>query len=236
MEVNVKQGTAAWLAVRKTVPLTASKIGDAIGVGQGKPIDFLHHMLDIDAPPFKGNNFTRHGNEMETHIRNAYGTITKIPPKESGFWPKYDVGIGASPDALIVSHDGRLTGVVEFKAPVYRLYSQIPSSYIAQMHCQMACTGTKWCDFMAVCHREKRYMLKRVHFHEPYWRDVMERIQIFVAALKGDEEARAEVAAWPVKKPFSNETNVPVNDMMKAETALPYDDLFSESVCSCTDF
>ncbi len=47
-EVEVPQRSEEWLELRSCVPLTASRFGDALGVGKGRPYDFLQALLCLD--------------------------------------------------------------------------------------------------------------------------------------------------------------------------------------------
>ena len=50
--------------------------------------------------------------------------------------------IGASPDAIVMDKvTSKLVGLCEFKAPVHRMYANIPRQYMVQMQGQMAVTG-----------------------------------------------------------------------------------------------
>ena len=50
--------------------------------------------------------------------------------------------VGASPDAIVLDEvTKKMIGLCEFKAPVHRLYTDIPRQYMVQMQGQMALTG-----------------------------------------------------------------------------------------------
>ena len=53
--------------------------------------------------------------------------------------------VGASPDALVLDEvTKKMIGLCEFKAPVHRLYADIPRQYMVQMQGQMALTGNTY--------------------------------------------------------------------------------------------
>lgn len=61
--------------------------------------------------------------------------------------------LGASPDGLIIPHDGtdhkRYGRLVEFKCPMSRaLKDEIPIGYVHQMQMQMECTGIDECEYV----------------------------------------------------------------------------------------
>lgn len=50
-EIDVEQRTAEWYRLRRTVCVTASCFADAVGLGRGKPYDFLRHLVNkLDGP------------------------------------------------------------------------------------------------------------------------------------------------------------------------------------------
>lgn len=88
MEHKVKQKSEEWYKLRKTVYLTASQFGDAVGVGRGKPYDFFKYIVsernesisiqdgDYDEDLSEKNFRLKHGNSMEVIIREAYELLT----------------------------------------------------------------------------------------------------------------------------------------------------------------
>ena len=151
-EIAVPQRSQEWFDLRRSVLLTASKFGDAIGVGSGKPFDFLQSLLHVDHNGNSSENeHTRHGTCTEPIIEEAYQLLTGLATRQSGFWlpaeddPLYGI-VGASPDALVVDSEGTCVGLAEYKAPVYCLYSEkahgahgIPRRYMAQIQVRHSC-------------------------------------------------------------------------------------------------
>ncbi|GAB1605136.1 uncharacterized protein LOC115220466 [Argonauta hians] len=206
MEIKVKQRTPEWFEARKKVTLTASKFGEALGVGRGRPYDFFislvidhDHNQDVEEP----NENMKHGIKMEKIIAEAYELLTGCKTNETGFWVPQNNNllagyVGASPDALVREGNGLnwSIGLAEFKAPIYKLYSGdnliegIPRTYMAQIQGQMAVCGMKWCDFMAVCLKTKEILLKRVHFCPKYWQHVSLELISFCQVLKESQLRR----------------------------------------------
>ncbi|CAI9733850.1 XP_029646454.1uncharacterized protein LOC115220466 isoform X2 [Octopus vulgaris] len=200
MEVKVKQRTPEWFEARKKVTLTASKFGEALGLGRGKPYDFFVSLI-VDSEHYQEENEqTRnmsHGIKMEKIIGEAYELLTGCKTNETGFWVPQESDllagyVGASPDALVCEGSGLnwTIGLAEFKAPIYKLYSGdnlihgIPRAYMAQIQGQMAICRMQWCDFMAVCVKTKEIMLKRVHFCREYWQYISMELIAFCQVLK----------------------------------------------------
>ena len=191
-EVQVDQRTEAWYQLRRSVCVTASCFGDAIGVGRGKPYHFLQSLLEPCEDDDPGNVYMQHGLNLEADINEAYQLLTGLETKQSGFWIADSSSgladmIGASPDAKVYQN-GRFVGLAEFKAPVYSLRSiqdgGIPRSHMAQVQGQMAVCRAPWCDYMAVCTATQQVALLRVHFAPVYWIAVSASLKNFCSILQ----------------------------------------------------
>jgi predicted phage-related endonuclease len=123
----------------------------------------------------QGESFTNAamewGTEQEPFARMAYEAHTGTFVKEEGFVDHPTIeGFGCSPDGIVGE------GLIEIKAPNTAnhietvLENKVPSKYIPQMQCQMACTGAKWCDFVSFDPR------------------VPEDLQLFVVRVERDQE------------------------------------------------
>ena len=84
------------------------------------------------------------------------------------------------------------SGLVEIKAPNtttyidYILTDKIPDNYYAQMQFQMACTGRKWCDFVAYDPRmpeDINMFVKRVERDDIYIATMEEMVVTFIAEV-----------------------------------------------------
>lgn len=83
MEHRVKQRSAEWFKLRKSVPLTASQFADAVGVGKGKPFHFLQSIVEKTSAYVEDEGVAsserkniQHGEKMEIVIREAYELLT----------------------------------------------------------------------------------------------------------------------------------------------------------------
>jgi len=181
-EVQIEQRTVAWYQLRHSVCVTASRFGDAIGVGRGKPYHFLQSLLEPCEDDDSGSVYAQHGLSLESDINEAYRLLTGLETRQSGFWLADSSSglmgkIGASPDAKVYEND-RFVGLAEFKAPVYSLHCSrdrqngrisLPRSHMAQVQGQMAISHAPWCDYMAICTSTQQIALLRVHFAPLYW-------------------------------------------------------------------
>lgn len=193
MEITVQQRSKEWFNLRKSVQLTASNFGEALGVGRGKPYDFLQYYID-DEEEEETSPAMQNGIDMEVVISEMYQLLTGNQIRESGFWvpvqgDELENLVGVSPDAIVEGKKGQQLGLCEFKAPVFSLYGQntphgIPRHYMAQIQGQMGVSKLPWCDFLAVCVRTKSLILKRVHFCETYWKTAAKLLKEFCLAVK----------------------------------------------------
>ncbi|XP_060062751.1 uncharacterized protein LOC132543285 [Ylistrum balloti] len=209
MEIDVKQRSEEWFQERKKVVLTASRFGEALGVGRGRPFDFLCYLVNPESEDVleddegsQQKTYKKHGVDTEVVIYEAYqllmGSNESHQPRDSGFWVPRESDmlkglVGATPDAVITNKTGKVIGVCEFKAPVHNLFGygenwgRIPRYYMAQIQGQMYMAGVPWCDFMAVCTKTKEVLLKRVYFQPSYWMHISSTLSTFCHIL---QEAR----------------------------------------------
>lgn len=243
MEIKVKQKSAEWFDARKKVSLTASKFGEALGFGKGRPYDFLASLFyDDDEIYTKEDDLSeikQNGIELGKVLREAYELLTGFKTNDTGFWIPHESNmlygyVGTSPDALVCQGSGLSwsIGLAEFKAFAYKLYSGddlikgIPRGYMAQVQGQMAICRMKWCDCMAVCMKTKEIMLKRVHFSSQYWTHVSMELINFCQILR-----EAELRKQCDKDPFDFEAasnlqmQSPSAEMISAEESIEVTDI-----------
>jgi len=199
-EIKLLQRSGEWFQFRRSLLLTASRFGDAIGLGMGRPYDFLVSLISDD-PVYDPGDVTSeimHGLDLELVIDEAYQILTGHVTQKSGLWiPDEDNSLhgisGASPDAKVynVRDPNRIIGLAEYKSPVYKPYSEerhpphgIPRRYMAQIQGQMAISKQPWCDFMAVCAKSRDIMLRRVYFNNVYWSSIAVAIKHFCDLLQ----------------------------------------------------
>lgn len=150
---------AAWLRARAG-KLTASRMGDALAFRKdGKPaaarVELVKHLLAERMTEESVRHYVTPAMEWgllnEPEARSMYEAETGIFLRDAGFFdhPRIE-NFGATPDAL--HPDG---GLVEFKCPTtgtmidWILAGVVPEEHKPQMLAQLACTGRKWCEFVA---------------------------------------------------------------------------------------
>lgn len=152
----VEQGSPEWLMAR-CGKITASRIADVVAVlKNGNPsADRERYKWQLVAERLTGD-FTRTytndamlwGIENEPIAREFYETLNDVAVDQVGFIPHPTLDFaGCSPDGLIET-----TGLIEIKCMttinhLQAIYTnEPPKQYLPQVHWQMACTGSWWCD------------------------------------------------------------------------------------------
>lgn len=150
---------AAWLAARAG-KLTASKMRDALdrkkdGTSGAKRLQLLKDLLAERLTGLSVRNFVSPAMEwgvaQEPEAKRAYEMATGVILGPEVFFdhPEID-NFGATPDALIAPD-----GLAEFKCPTtptfveWSLRGCVPDEHVPQMLVQLACSGRRWCDFVA---------------------------------------------------------------------------------------
>jgi len=125
------------------------------------------------------------GTDQEPFARAAYEAAQGVMVEEVGFVPHPTIEwAGASPDGLV---GGEGEGLVEIKCPNTAtmiealLTGKVPTKYFTQMQFQMACTGTKFCDYVVFDPR------------------MPAKAQLFVTRVNRDDAYIAEIEAEIVK-------------------------------------
>jgi YqaJ-like viral recombinase domain len=200
-EILVEQRTTEWQQLRQSVCLTASCFADALGIGRGKPYDFLQSLIEPDGEDAEPTACIKHGVLMEPVINDAYQLLTGNRTQPGGFWINEDGPlhhlIGASPDAKVFSRkSNEMIGLAEFKAPVHRMHGSshackspdlrqaIPRAHLAQIQGQMAVCKADWCDYMSLCRATREITLLRVYFEPDFWKHISSLIENFCHIVK----------------------------------------------------
>lgn len=152
----IEQRSSEWFAQRCGC-LTASRVADMMAKTKSGPsASRANYMAQLIAERLTGsveqsysNAAMQWGTDMEPQARNAYEFIQGLTVVEAPFVPHPVIAwSGASPDGYVGDN-----GLVEIKCPNTSTHiatlrgEAIHDKYIKQMHWQMACTGTAWCDF-----------------------------------------------------------------------------------------
>lgn len=206
---------AAWLNERCGF-LTASNMAKAMSFlrdGKTPAKERVDLMMELCAERVTGQNAYHvvtepmmHGQEYEDEAADVFVGLTGRDLRLSRFYRHLDVhgperGIewfGATPDRELDD------GLLEIKCPTtpkfirWKLAGEVPAEHRPQMLAQLACTGRKWCGFVAYDPRikEERHRLFLAKF-EPKPEDIAaveDAARIFLAELETMFERFTEAA------------------------------------------
>jgi len=156
---TIEQGSEAWLQLRLG-KITASRITDVIAqVKSGEAAGRENYRIELvcerlTGKPTEGftNAHMERGTELEPFARAWYEVEKGEFVKQVPFVDHPTIkNAGASPDGIIGE------GLIEIKCPMakthikYLLEDRVPAKYMPQMAWQMACTHSKWVDFVSYC-------------------------------------------------------------------------------------
>jgi putative phage-type endonuclease len=156
---TIEQGSEAWLQLRLG-KITASRITDVIAqVKSGEAAGRENYRIELvcerlTGKPTEGytNAHMERGTELEPFARAWYEIDKHEFVRQVPFIDHPAIkNAGASPDGIIGE------GLIEIKCPMakthikYLLEDRVPAKYMPQMAWQMACTHSKWVDFVSYC-------------------------------------------------------------------------------------
>lgn len=153
----MEQRTEEWHKARLG-KVTASRVADVLAkIKTGEAAARKNYKMELVVQRLTGlpgesfsNAAMEWGSEQEPFARMAYEAHTGTFVQEVGFIEHSQIkDFGCSPDGVVCE------GLIEIKCPNTSTHietvldNKAPSKYIAQMQCQMAVTGAKWCDFVS---------------------------------------------------------------------------------------
>jgi putative phage-type endonuclease len=156
---TIEQGSEAWFQMRLG-KITASRITDVIAqVKSGEAAGRENYRIELvcerlTGKPTEGytNAHMERGTELEPFARAWYEIEKHEFVRQVPFIDHPTIkNAGASPDGIIGE------GLIEIKCPMakthikYLLEDRVPAKYMPQMAWQMACTHSKWVDFVSYC-------------------------------------------------------------------------------------
>lgn len=156
---TIEQGTEAWHQLRLG-KITASRIADVIAqIKSGEAASRADYRIELvcerlTGKPTEGftNAHMERGIELEPYARAWYEVERGEFVKQVPFIDHPTIkNAGASPDGIVGE------GLIEIKCPMtkthikYLLDDRVPAKYMPQMAWQMACTESKWVDFVSYC-------------------------------------------------------------------------------------
>lgn len=154
----MEQGSKEWLLAR-CGKVTASRVADIIAkTKSGYSASRGNYMAELVCERLTGvptdsykSAAMEWGTAQEPHARAAYEAVGGVLVQEVGFVPHPSIpDAGASPDGLV-----GVEGLIEIKCPYTAthietlLSGKVPDRYNTQMQWQMACTNSKWCDYVS---------------------------------------------------------------------------------------
>jgi len=157
------QRTAQWHAKRGEM-ITASEVYKIFGTAEGRR-EVMLRKLEPPVPSDGSNPVPAliWGTRFEPVAKRIYEQETNCTILDVSCvqHPRYSF-LGASPDGLIIPHDGadvkRYGRLVEFKCPMSRaLKDEIPIGYVHQMQMQMECTGINECEYVEFRFKQLSY-------------------------------------------------------------------------------
>jgi len=194
--MEIEQRTEEWFAARLG-KVTASRVADLVGktkTGYSATRDNYMAQLVVERlTQTKADSYTnaamQWGTDQEPFARAAYEAAQGVMVEEVGFVPHPSIEwAGASPDGLVGDD-----GLVEIKCPntatmIETLLSQkVPGKYFIQMQFQLACTGRKWCDYVAFDPRmpaKAQMFVRRVDRDDEYIAHLEEEIAKFLVEVE----------------------------------------------------
>jgi len=198
METEIVQGTTDWFAIRLG-KVTASRVADVIaktktGYSTSRE-NYMAQLVVERLTQTKAESYTnaamQWGTDQEPFARAAYEAAQGVMVEEVGFVPHPTIEwAGASPDGLV---GGEGEGLVEIKCPNTAtmiealLTGKVPTKYFTQMQFQMACTGTKFCDYVVFDPRmpaKAQLFVTRVNRDDAYIAEIEAEIVKFLAEVE----------------------------------------------------
>lgn len=192
----MEQRSTEWFAIRLG-KVTASRIADVIAKTKtGYSASRANYLAQLVAERLTNtvqdsysNAAMEWGTATEPLARAAYEARTGELVSEVGFCHhnKFMGEAGCSPDGFVG------TNLIEIKCPNtathidYLLAKDLPSKYKPQVHWQMACTGSEWCDFVSFDPRmpeRHQLMIVKVKRDDEYISMLEKEVQKFLDEVK----------------------------------------------------
>lgn len=186
----IEQGSQEWLDMR-CGKITASRITDVMAqVKVGEAAGRENYRIELVCERLTGvptdgytNAHMERGIELEPIARAWYEVERATFVKQVPFIDHPTIAMsGASPDGIVDD------GLIEIKCPMakthikYLLDDKVPAKYIPQMAWQMACTHSKWVDFVSFCPelpKDMQLFIKRYNRDDAYIAELESKVVEF---------------------------------------------------------
>ena len=194
--MEIEQRSEDWFAIRLG-KVTASRVADVIaktktGYSTSRE-NYIAQLVVERLTQTKAESYTnaamQWGTDQEPFARAAYEAAQGVMVEEVGFVPHPTIEwAGASPDGLVGDD-----GLVEIKCPNTAtmiealLTGKVPTKYFTQMQFQIACTGTKFCDYVVFDPRmpaKAQLFVTRVNRDDAYIAEIEAEIVKFLAEVE----------------------------------------------------
>ena len=194
--MEIEQRSEDWFVIRLG-KVTASRVADVIaktktGYSTSRE-NYMAQLVVERLTQTKAESYTnaamQWGTDQEPFARAAYEAAQGVMVEEVGFVPHPTIEwAGASPDGLVGDD-----GLVEIKCPNTAtmiealLTGKVPTKYFTQMQFQMACTGTKFCDYVVFDPRmpaKAQLFVTRVNRDDAYIAEIEAEIVKFLAEVE----------------------------------------------------
>ena len=194
--MEIEQRSEDWFAIRLG-KVTASRVADVIaktktGYSTSRE-NYMAQLVVERLTQTKAESYTnaamQWGTDQEPFARAAYEAAQGVMVEEVGFVPHPTIEwAGASPDGLVGDD-----GLVEIKCPNTAtmiealLTGKVPTKYFTQMQFQIACTGTKFCDYVVFDPRmpaKAQLFVTRVNRDDAYIAEIEAEIVKFLAEVE----------------------------------------------------
>ena len=194
--MEIEQRSDEWFAQRLG-KVTASRVADVIaktktGYSTSRE-NYMAQLVVERLTQTKAESYTnaamQWGTDQEPFARAAYEAAQGVMVEEVGFVPHPTIEwAGASPDGLVGDD-----GLVEIKCPNTAtmiealLTGKVPTKYFTQMQFQIACTGTKFCDYVVFDPRmpaKAQLFVTRVNRDDAYIAEIEAEIVKFLAEVE----------------------------------------------------
>lgn len=173
-QYDVQQGTTEWLELRHSCTITASEVGQALGLGFESRAKLINRKLGLE-PEVEDNEYMAFGREHEAMVAAAYEQVMGEGTYSFGIGtfciPETEIVVGASPDR-IVNNERR---IVEIKCSPYTIREEPQPAHLAQLLTQMVVFGIDvgdlvyWCPMQNTSDGRVVLRIARVRFKPILW-------------------------------------------------------------------
>ncbi|CAJ1949602.1 unnamed protein product [Cylindrotheca closterium] len=187
-EFHQRTDQSMWLAMRKTLDVTASEFSPVLNNSFFTSREKLLDIKQGNVKPFSGNSAAcKWGLKMEPLAFQQYVRVTGNTVNETGLHimqePESSRFFGASPDGLVVDANDQSEGLLEIKCLWGRrnqkelsIFEHCPNRFFDQIQGQLAICDREWCDLMIYIPpkgKSRNHCILRIPRDREYWSETM---------------------------------------------------------------